>query len=54
MNSIYEHACRRMEDELKLRSELLDATPDSIFLTDFDGNILYGNKAAHNACMHLY
>jgi len=37
---------RKMEEELKERAQLLDATTDSIILRDLDGNIIYVNEAA--------
>ncbi|MDQ1280156.1 MAG: domain S-box protein [Thermoproteota archaeon] len=37
----------RMEEELKLRSELLDIASDSILLRDFEGNVLYANEAMY-------
>lgn len=38
---------QRWEDELKLRAQLLDGATDSIFLLDFDGNIVYANQMTY-------
>ena len=38
---------KKMEDELKMRSLLLDNTIDTIFLHDFEGKFFYVNKAAY-------
>ncbi len=40
---------KRVEKELKLRSDLLDAASDSVFLHDQDMNILYVNEAAYKS-----
>jgi PAS domain S-box-containing protein len=37
---------KRVEEELRLRAQLLDSTGDSIFVADFDGNFVYLNEAA--------
>lgn len=37
---------KKMEEELKLRAELLDSTTDSIFVHDFEGNFIYVNNTA--------
>ncbi len=41
---ITEH--KQVEEELKLRAQILDGATDSIFLHDFDGNFIYVNEAA--------
>ena len=38
---------KQAEEALKLQAELLDAESDAVFLHDFEGNILYVNKAAY-------
>jgi PAS domain S-box-containing protein len=40
---------KAMEEELKLRAQLLDSTTDSIFLHDIDGTIYYLNEAAYRS-----
>lgn len=40
---------KQMKSELALKSKMLDSASDSIFLTDFSGNILYVNKTAYNS-----
>jgi PAS domain S-box-containing protein len=37
---------KRVEEELRLRSELLDSATDSIFVHDFEGNFIYVNETA--------
>ena len=37
---------KRMEEELKLRAQILDGATDSIFLHDFDGNFIHVNEMA--------
>jgi PAS domain S-box-containing protein len=37
---------RQIEEELRLKAQLLDSTSDSIFAADFDGNFVYLNEAA--------
>ncbi len=37
---------KKAEEELRLRSQLLDSATDIIYLRDFDGNYLYMNEAA--------
>jgi len=37
---------RRVEDEVRLKAQLLDAAKDSIFLRDFSGALLYANESA--------
>jgi PAS domain S-box-containing protein len=37
---------QRAEEELKARAQMLDNASDSIFMRDFDGNLLYVNEAA--------
>jgi PAS domain-containing protein len=36
-----------IEEESDLKTQLLDAAIDSIFLHDFDGNIVYFNESAY-------
>ncbi len=38
---------KRIEEELKLKAQLLDAATDSIMLHDLDGNFIYLNKKAY-------
>ena len=38
---------KKIEEEINLKAQLLDATTDSIFMFDFDGNIIYANQAAY-------
>ena len=40
-------ARKQMEETLRLQSELLDKELDSVYLTDFEGNFLYVNRAAY-------
>ncbi|MDO8692162.1 MAG: PAS domain S-box protein [Dehalococcoidia bacterium] len=40
---------KRAEEELKLKSELLDAATDSVFLHDLDMRILYLNRTAYES-----
>jgi len=40
---------KQAEEELSLKSLLLDSATDSIFVHDFDGKMLYVNEAAYNA-----
>ncbi|MDP2660451.1 MAG: PAS domain S-box protein, partial [Dehalococcoidia bacterium] len=42
-------ARRRVEEEVKLRSHLLDAATDSVILHDEDFRILYANEAAYKS-----
>ncbi|MDO8689582.1 MAG: PAS domain S-box protein [Dehalococcoidia bacterium] len=42
-------ARRWVEEELKLRSDLLDAATDSVFLHDEDFRIVYANEAAYKS-----
>ena len=37
---------KRAEEALQVRSQIIDAAIDSIFIHDFDGNILYVNESA--------
>ncbi|MDO8262455.1 MAG: PAS domain S-box protein [Gallionella sp.] len=37
---------RQIEEELRLKAQLLDAASDTIFMVDFDGNFVYLNEAA--------
>jgi len=38
-----------LEDELKLKTDFLDAVTDSIFFHDFEGNFIYLNKPAYQS-----
>ena len=38
---------KHVEDELKLKAELLDTATDSIYLIDLEGNFLYFNEATY-------
>jgi PAS domain S-box-containing protein len=40
---------KRSEEALKLEAQLLDAATDSIFLLDFEGNLIYVNEAAYKS-----
>jgi diguanylate cyclase (GGDEF)-like protein/PAS domain S-box-containing protein len=40
---------KQMEDELKLKAQLLDNATDFIFLRDLDGNFVYANETALRA-----
>lgn len=40
---------KRIEEELKIKAQLLDAATDSIFLHDFDGNFIYVNETAYRS-----
>ena len=44
MTDISQH--KKVEQELKLRAELLDCTTDSIFAHDLEGNFIYVNETA--------
>jgi len=38
---------KHIEEELKIKAQLLNAATDSIFVHDFDGNFIYVNEAAY-------
>lgn len=40
---------KRSQEALKLEAQLLDAATDSIFLLDFEGNLIYINEAAYKS-----
>ncbi len=40
---------KKTEEELRLKSELVDNATDAIFLHDLDGNIVFANEAASNS-----
>ncbi len=40
---------KRMEEELRLRAELLDNVTDSIFVHDIEGNFIYVNERAYKS-----
>jgi len=40
---------KKMEEELKLRAQLLDRANDAIMLHDFEGNIFYANEEAYRS-----
>ena len=40
---------KKIEEELKLKAQLLDSASDAIILRDFDGSIIYANEAAYKS-----
>ena len=40
---------KKIEEDLRIRAQFLDAVPVSVFLNDLDGNFIYVNKAAYES-----